>query len=89
VVETFSPLLSSALELESGYSNEVVSSHREQELSADSHRSSEPCLAHARHRLGPAEDFFDTLPFALSHPVSTATGRSAIQNRRDAFLLAT
>lgn len=56
VAEAFPPPLSSALELEAGYPNQVVGGHREEELSADSHRSSEPCLARPSHRFGPAED---------------------------------
>src|SRR6266542_255172 len=87
VVEGSAPAFSSALELEPGYPEQVIGGHGEEELSTHADRSSEPCLAHPRHRLGPSEDLFDALPLPLTQLVSAATRRASIQNRRNPFLL--
>jgi hypothetical protein len=87
VAEGSAPAVSSALGLETGYPEEVVGGHGEEELSTHAHPSSEPCLAHPCNRLGPAQDLFDSLPLALTQSVPAASRRAAIQNRRDPFFL--
>src|SRR6266498_3316283 len=81
VVEGSAPAFSSALELEPGYPEQVIGGHGEEELSTHADRSSEPCLAHPRHRLGPSEDLFDALPLPLTQLVSAATRRASIDRR--------
>src|SRR5437763_955632 len=64
-----------------GQADKVVGGHREGELPIDLEQPAMPHLAHAGHRLGPAEGLLDAFADALRDHIARMTGDAIIDRR--------